>query len=256
MKNTPRHVLVTGAGSGIGRAIALRLAQDGAALTLVGRRPKALESTAADCMEGGAEIVFPVVADVRDPAALRAAIAEGADANGAYHALVANAGVGGPNAPEDDRWDEILSTNLSGAYHTARAGLAHLAPEGPRHVVFVSSVLGRIGVGGYTAYCASKAGVLGLTRALAMEVAKDGVHVNAICPGWTDTEMARQGIQGIAEATQQSYDAALAMAMRDVPMGRMSTPEEIAHAVAWLVSPLTRGITGQAIDVNNGAWMG
>ncbi len=253
---TPRHLLITGAGTGIGRSVALELARRGASLTLVGRRYEPLLATAADCMEGGAQVVLPVAADVRDRGALTAAIAEGAEANGPYHGVVANAGVGGPNTAEDDRWDDILATNLTGAYHTARAALEHLAPTGPRHVVFVSSVLGRIGVGGYTAYCASKAGLLGLTRALAMELAPQGVFVNAVCPGWTDTEMARDGIRGIAAATGQSYDAALQMAMRDVPLGRMSTAEEVARVVAWLVDTSTAGVTGQAVDVNNGAWMG
>jgi NAD(P)-dependent dehydrogenase (short-subunit alcohol dehydrogenase family) len=178
-------------------------------------------------------------------------------ANGPVHALCANAGLGGPN--EDgpgDRFDDLVATNLTGTYHCVRAVLPHLAP-GPaaRHVVITSSILARIGVPGYTGYCASKAGLLGLTRSLAAELATDEIQVNAICPGWVETDMAWQGIDAFAADTGRTREEAYAEAMREVPMGRMSQPEDIAGTVVWLLSPDARGVTGQAIDHNNGAFM-
>jgi NAD(P)-dependent dehydrogenase (short-subunit alcohol dehydrogenase family) len=252
------HVLVTGAGSGIGRAIALRLARDGASLSLLGRRRDALEATARDCVRGGAPATFVASCDVREPAAIQRHVGEAAAALGPIQAGVANAGVGGPNrSGDEDRWDELISTNLSGTYHTFRAVQRHLA-GGPsvRHLVAMSSILGRIGVPAYSGYCASKSGILGLVRALAAELAKDGVQVNALCPGWVDTDMAWDGLRFIAKATKRPVEEAHREAMAAVPTGRMSRPEDVANLVAWLISEEARGITGQGIDINNGAWMG
>ena len=137
-----------------------------------------------------------------------------------------------------------------------RAALRHLAPgPGARHVVVTSSILARIAVGGYTGYSASKAGLLGLVRSFAAEVAADNVQVNAICPGWVETDMARQGLDLLAEQIGGTRDDAFGVAMSQVPLGRMSQPEDIAGTVAWLLSEDARGITGQAIDQNGGAFM-
>ena len=135
--------------------------------------------------------------------------------------------------------------------------LRHLAP-GPetRHVVVLSSILARIAVPGYTGYSASKAGLLGLVRSLAAELAGDDVQVNAICPGWVETDMAWDGLDAIAASTGGTRDDAYRDAMREVPLRRMSQPEDIAGTVAWLLSRDARGITGQAIDQNGGAWTG
>jgi NAD(P)-dependent dehydrogenase (short-subunit alcohol dehydrogenase family) len=173
-------------------------------------------------------------------------------------ALVANAGIGGPNEPgPKDRFEDLVATNLSGTYACLRAAQRHLA-AGPdaRHLVVIASVLARIGVGGYTGYCASKAGLLGLVRALAVELAPHNVQVNAVCPGWVDTEMAREGLRGMASAMGASLDEAKRTAMSAVPLGRMSRPEDVAGMVAWLVSPDARGVTGQGLDMNGGAFMG
>jgi ketoreductase len=137
-----------------------------------------------------------------------------------------------------------------------RAAQRHVAP-GPaaRHLVVISSILARIGVPGYAGYCASKAGLLGLVRSLAVELAPQNVQVNAVCPGWVNTEMAHAGLSDMASAMNVSVDEARRIAMQAVPMGRMSEPEDVAGLVAWLISNDARGVTGQALDINGGAFM-
>lgn len=247
-----RHVVVTGGGRGIGAAIAERLAAEGASLSLLAPNLDELEEVAARV---GGDARF---CDIRDHASVDEAFAAAAAARGPVHALVANSGVGGANADgPDDRFAEIVETNLFGSYWCIRAAVRHLAP-GPeaRHVVVIASILARIAVPGYTAYSASKAGLLGLVRSFSAELAPDEVQVNAICPGWVETDMARQGIDAIVEATGMSREEAVADALRAVPLGRMGQPEDIAGTVAWLLSPDARGVTGQAIDQNGGAWTG
>jgi NAD(P)-dependent dehydrogenase (short-subunit alcohol dehydrogenase family) len=232
-----KHVVVTGAGTGIGRAIAVRLASEGARMTLLARDEERLR----DVVPGA----VTKACDIRDRDQVLAAI------DGPLDALVANAGIGGPNEPgASDRFDDIVRTNLFGTYWCARAAEPNL-PEGGR-IVVVSSILARIGVAGYTGYCASKAGLLGLVRSLAAELAPRQIQVNAICPGWVNTDMAWEGLDARAGLTR---DEAFEDAMREVPLRRMSEPGEIAGTVAWLLSPDALGVTGQAIDHNNGAFM-
>ena len=232
-----KHVVVTGAGTGIGRAIAARLAAEGARLTLLARDEERLR----DVVPGA----VTRACDIRDHDQVLAAIDSPLDA------LVANAGIGGANEPGvGDRFDDIVRTNLYGTYWCVRAAEPNL-PEGGR-IVVVSSILARIGVAGYTGYCASKAGLLGLVRSLAAELAPRQIQVNAICPGWVNTDMAWEGLAAREGLTR---DEAFADAMREVPLGRMSEPGEIAGTVAWLLSPDALGVTGQAIDHNNGAFM-
>lgn len=249
-----RTAVVTGAGTGIGRAVAQRLAAGGARVALLGRREALLEEV-AETLPGGA-YVAPV--DVRERGAVLAAFERVAAELGPVHACVANAGVGGPNRPaEGDRWDEVVRTNLDGSYFTLR-GFERVMASGPelRHGVLMSSCLARFGVPGYTAYCASKAGLLGLARALALEWAEQGVLVNAICPGWVDTEMARRGMEDIAAVSGTDFATARADALAAVPLGRLGSPEEIAEVVAFLLGPGGRSFTGQALDPNGGSWMG
>jgi NAD(P)-dependent dehydrogenase (short-subunit alcohol dehydrogenase family) len=232
------HAVVTGAGTGLGRAIAQRLAAEGARLTLLARDASRLQ----DVVPGAT--VRSV--DIRDRDAVLAAFSEPLDV------LVANAGIGGENVTDEgDRWDDIIGTNLSGTYWCCRAA-EPLLPDGGR-IVVTSSILARIGVAGYTAYCASKAGVLGLVRAFAAELAPRKIQVNAICPGWVNTDMAWEGLSNWPGLTS---DEAWAIAVQEVPLRRMGEPEEIAATVAWLASADSLGVTGQAIDHNNGAWMG
>jgi NAD(P)-dependent dehydrogenase (short-subunit alcohol dehydrogenase family) len=228
-----KHVAVTGAARGIGLAIAERLASEGARLTLIDRDEPNLD---------GATVR---VLDISDHQAVRAAFTEPLDA------LVANAGIGGANEPgENDRFDEILQTNLYGTYWCIRAAEPLLADGG--RIVVTSSILARIGVAGYTGYCASKSALLGLVRSLAAELAPRRIQVNAVCPGWVDTDMTRLGLSLFEGLTQ---DEAWEVASQEVPLRRMSDPGEIAGTVAWLLSDDSVGVTGQAIDQNNGAFM-
>lgn len=247
-----RHVVVTGGGKGIGKAIAERLAAEGATLTLLARDLERLREVASTIGASAS------ACDVRDRVQVDAAFAAAAAERGPIHALVANSGLGGPNADgPDDRFDDLVATNLAGTYYTSRAALRHLAP-GPetRHLVVISSILARIAVPGYTGYSASKAGLLGLVRSFAAELAGENIQVNAICPGWVDTEMAWEGLDGIASATGGTRAGAYRDAMREVPLGRMSDPQDIAGTVAWLLSDDARNVTGQVIDQNGGAWVG
>lgn len=247
-----RHVVVTGAGAGIGRAIAERLAAEGATLTLLARNLERLRGVA------GGLGAHAAACDVRDRAQVDEAFAAAAAAQGPIHALVANSGIGGPNADgPDDRFDDLVQTNLAGTYYCARAALRHLAP-GPetRHLVVIASILARIAVPGYTGYSASKAGLLGLVRSFAAELAAANVQANAICPGWVDTDMAWQGLDLLGDAIGGTREDAYREAMREVPLGRMGQPEDVAGTVAWLLSDDARGVTGQVIDQNGGAWVG
>ena len=228
-----KHVAVTGAARGIGLAIAERLASEGARLTLLDRDEAHFPGAKAH------------VVDISDRDAVFAAFTEPLDA------LVANAGIGGPN--EDgpgDRFDDIVRTNLYGTYWCIRAA-EPLLPDGGR-IVVTSSILARIGVAGYTGYCASKAALLGLVRSFAAELAPRRIQVNAICPGWVNTDMAWQGL---SEWEGLTPDEAWDVAKLEVPLRRMSEPGEIAGTVAWLLSDDAVGVTGQAIDQNNGAFM-
>lgn len=248
-----RVAVVTGAGTGIGRAIAERLADHGAKVALMGRRTEPLEETAAAI--GETARVFPV--DVANRDAVNEAFDSVHETLGAIHDVIVNAGIGGPNEPgPNDRWDAILATNLTGAYSTIRAFVKHAAPgPDPRHAVVISSCLARFGVPGYTAYCASKAGTLGMVRAFAHELASDNILVNAICPGWVDTEMARDGMKGIAASMGKTLEEARPDILGAVPLERMSEPEEIAGLVAFLLSHDARTITGATLDQNAGSWM-
>ena len=249
-----RHVVVTGAGTGIGLAIARRLSRDGASVTLLARDGDRLRA-AAFSLAGPTHVAE---CDIRQRKSVDKAFAGAVEALGPIHALVASAGIGGSNEPgRDDRFDDLVATNLTGTYSCVQAMLRNLAP-GPvaRHIVVVSSILARIGVPGYTGYSASKAGLLGLVRSLAAELGSANVQVNAICPGWVDTDMAWSGLDGLAEGIGGTREDAYREAMKAVPLGRMLQPEDIAGTVAWLLSADARGVTGQAINQNGGAWLG
>jgi NAD(P)-dependent dehydrogenase (short-subunit alcohol dehydrogenase family) len=174
------------------------------------------------------------------------------------YALVANAGIGGENNYiSGDRWHEIIDTNLTGTYNTIQECIPYLKKnKAPfKKIIILASILARLGVPGYSAYCASKAGLLGLNRSLAVELAQDKILVNALCPGWVDTDMSHEGLRAFSEALKISKENAFDQAMADVPLRKMSTPDEIAQFVAFLISETQTSITGQTLDINNGAMM-
>ena len=246
--------LITGAGTGIGAAAAKHLAGHGATVILAGRRANALEEV-LKTLPGKGHGLMPV--DVSDKKALNVVLKEVMGDN-ALDGVFANAGIGGENRyGESDRWAEIIDINLSGSYYTAMECLPYLkrSKEKYRNLVISSSCLARFGVPYYTAYCASKTGVTGLTRALAVELAPSRILVNAILPGWVNTEMARAGIQKLADHTHKPYEKALKEQLGFLPLQKMSEPDEIAALVGFLFSNVQTSITGQCIDINNGSHM-
>ncbi|MCA9985417.1 MAG: SDR family oxidoreductase [Anaerolineales bacterium] len=250
---TEQTILISGAGSGIGRALAQVLAAAGHRIVLLGRNEQTLAETRATLPSPDKHAI--ITADIRDAAAIRAGLAA---LKPVLHGVVANAGVGGENHYGDgDRWEEILSTNLTGSYQLVQEALPYFGPpeSGFRQIVLISSILARLGVPGYSAYCASKAGLLGLMRVWAAELAPQKILVNAICPGWVQTEMATQGLETFALSSGQSYEAVYQEQMAQVPLGKMSEPAEIAQLVAFLLSGQQQSITGQTFDINNGAIM-
>ena len=252
-----QHYIVTGGGSGIGKAIAIRLAAEGAKVSLMARNLERLQAVVDEIIQSGGEAQC-FSCDITDQSAVQGTVQETVDTFGPLRGVIANSGVGGANFPgENDRFNIVVQTNVYGTYYTLRAAEEHLIQDDQStHMVVVSSCLARFGVPGYTAYCASKAALLGMVRAFAHELARNRTQVNALCPGWVDTDMAWEGIDGMAEAMQITPQEAYKMAMKAVPLRRMSTPKEIAGTVAWLLSEDGAGVTGQGIDINAGSWMG
>ncbi|HEY0896060.1 MAG TPA: SDR family oxidoreductase [Sphingobacteriaceae bacterium] len=245
-----RTYVITGAGSGIGRAITKQLANEGHRCILVGRNKKHLQETLSG-LEGTHHIH---AADIRSLTDMKILAGELGDEP--VDGIMANAGVGGENHWGDhDRWHEIVDTNLTGTYNFVNTLIPHLkrSAEPFRHIIITSSVLARLGVENYSAYCASKAGLLGLMRSWAVQYAPDNILVNAICPGWVRTEMSVEGMEGIARGLAISAAEFHEIAMQSVPLRKMSEPGEIAQLISFLLKQ--RSITGQAIDINNGSVM-
>lgn len=245
------NYLITGAGSGIGKAIAYSLAKQGHNCYLLGRNESALKSTLSLLKTGEHKIL---VADISNKKSLQKVTTEFEEI--ILDGIIANAGIGGENKfGENDRWDEIIATNLTGTYLTVQYFLPALNRSKIiyKQIIITSSVLARLGVANYAAYCASKAGLLGLMRSWAVEYAPANILVNAICPGWVNTSMSQQGLQGIADGIGIAKKDFYNIAMQSVPLKKMSEPEEIAALVSYLLSQSS--ITGQTIDINAGSVM-
>ncbi len=245
------NYLITGAGSGIGRAIAVEIANHGHNCFLMGRNENNLKETVA-LLANGNHTIF--VADIATDISLKKIVK--LHPNLVLDGIIANAGVGGENNfGENDRWNEIINTNLTGTYYTVQYFLDALkrSKNNCKQIVITSSVLARLGVANYSAYCASKAGLLGLMRSWAVQYAAEKILVNAICPGWVNTDMAQNGLQGIADGIGISKNDFYDIAMQSVPLKKMSEPQEIANLVYYLLNQTS--ITGQAIDINGGAVM-
>lgn len=254
-----RHALVTGAGSGIGRAIALALAGRGHAVSLAGRRSEPLEALRAEIEAAGGKALVLAGFDVTDAATVEAGIAKAVAECGDIAVLVNSAGEA-PSAPFDKTdpafWNRVIGINLTGTYLVTQAALASVRRAGKGRIVNVASTAGLTGYPYVSAYCASKHGVIGLTRALALELARTDVTVNAVCPGFTDTPLLDGAVDTITGKTGRTADEARAALARANPQGRLVAPQEVADTVLWLASEGATAITGQAIPVAGGEILG
>lgn len=252
-----RHAVITGGGHGIGGAVAEALAALGAHLSLMGRDTWKLEAHAAMLREIGVT-VETFACDVEDDASVDAAFAASRERLGDAYVLVNNAGQSeGVAFTDTDRalWDRMLAVNLTGTYLCTRQVLPAMLAAKAGRIVNVASTAGLRGYPKTAAYCAAKHGVIGLTRALALETAKSCVTVNAVCPGYTDTQMAQRAVNGLVTALGKTTDEARAMLTRINPLGRLIEPAEVAATIAWLCSPDAAAITGQSIAVAGGEVM-
>ena len=246
-----RHAIVTGGNRGIGAAIAWRLARAGAALTLMGRDAlKLVETGTTIATECGVD-VMTIECDVSDEVSVGSAFAKAGDA----YILVNNAGQAkGAELKDTSRsmWDRMLAVNLTGTFLCTQQVLPKMLRNGEGRIINIASTAGLKGYTRITAYAAAKHGVIGLTRALAVETARSGVTVNAVCPAYTEGEMSERAVAQIAKHRQIPTDEARKKLERLIPIGRLIKPEEVAETVLWLCAPESGAITGQAIAVAGG----
>jgi 3-hydroxybutyrate dehydrogenase len=252
-----RVALVTGGGRGIGRAIALALARDGFDVAVVGRSRATLDGVAHE-IDGIGRRSFAATCDVTSARDVGGAVEAVRGRLGRIDVLVNNAGVA-ESAPlknlDEAHWDRTIAVNLKGTYLCTRAVLEEMVGRGSGRIINIASIAGRVGFAYTSAYCASKHGVLGFTRAAALELARKGVTVNAICPGWVDTEMTVSSIERIVRTTGRSAAEARRALEAMSPQQRLIRPEEVAAVAVFLAGDAAAGITGQAIDVDGGEVM-
>jgi NAD(P)-dependent dehydrogenase (short-subunit alcohol dehydrogenase family) len=246
---TGSHALITGGGTGIGAAIARALAAEGAAVSIAGRRQAPLDAVAASLPKATA-----IVADITKPEDCVAMVAAARAAHGPIDIVIANAGAAS-SAPAGKitpaLWNDTIGVNLTGAFFTVQAALADVTRKAdtPRRIVFIASTAGLKGYAYVAAYVAAKHGVVGLARALSIELAGTGVTVNSVCPGFTDTPLLAAATDKIAAKTGRSLEEARRELAKDNENGRLITPEEVAQTVLRLCLPAGASITGQAIEV-------
>ena len=258
-----RHVWITGAGRGIGAAIAHAFAREGAALSLSGRNLQTLESQAAELRKAfpGVKLHLSVM-DLSDPASVDAAHRANHAALGPVTVLVNNAGqaLSQPFAKTDlQLWQQMLNVNLTGTYLCIQAALPDLLAESAKghtaRIVNIASTAGLKGFAYVSAYAAAKHGVIGLTRSLALELARKGVTVNAVCPGFTETDIVRESLANIVAKTGQTEAQARDALVAHNPQKKMIQPDEVAQAVMWLCNEAAASVNGQSIAVDGGETM-
>jgi len=256
MKLANRLAFITGGGRGIGRAIALAFAREGASVAIAARTHDQVEIVAAEVREQNDVDALAVLCDVRNAAGVLDAFTQTRERFGRGPDIVVNnAGIARTSLfvnTDEKFWEEHLNTNLGGTFRCTHAALPEMIERGWGRIINIASIAGKTGAPYVSAYAASKHGVLGLTRSLALEVAMQGITVNAICPGYVDTEMTTHGIENIVEKTGRSADEALKMLEKMSPQNRLVTPEEVAALAVLLASEEGRGINGQAINVDGG----
>jgi NAD(P)-dependent dehydrogenase (short-subunit alcohol dehydrogenase family) len=244
-----KHALVTGGGSGIGAAIALALAERGAAVTICGRRSAELKMSASRH-----DNIHAQTADVTDADSLQRLYHDAQEARGSFAIVVANAGAA-ESAPAEKvsraLWDQTIAVNLTGAFLSVQPALAAMRERNWGRIVFIASTAGLKGYA-YVAPYAAKHGVIGLTRALAVETAKTGITVNAVCPGYVETPMLERAVDRIVAATKRNEAETRGALAANNPQARFIKPEEVAAAVVWLCAGDSAAITGQAISVSGG----
>jgi NAD(P)-dependent dehydrogenase (short-subunit alcohol dehydrogenase family) len=252
MRLAGHHAVVTGGGTGIGAAIARALAAEGAKLTLMGRRPEPL---ATICSEIGATAI---TADVTDPAQVDHAFAEARSTSGPLSILIANAGAALTSPigkTSNDDWQGMIASNLNSVFYCTRAALPDLCAAENGRIVAVASTAALKGYAYSGAYAAAKHGVLGMIRSLALELAGTRVTANALCPGFTDTDIVAQAVKTITTKTGKDTEQAQAALTRFNPQKRLIDPREVADAAVWLCLPGSASVTGQAISISGGETM-
>lgn len=248
-----RHAVVTGASRGIGSTIATTLAARGAQVSLLGRDSENLHAVSKAM--GGASVGAPIITDVTDSTSVQAAFAKAREHFGPVDILINNAGQAASakfTDTDEALWNRIMAVNVNGTYLCTRQAVPDMLQVGFGRIVNVASIAGLRGGAYISAYVASKHAVIGLTRSLALEFATKNITVNAVCPGYTDTDIVRDAIANIMRKTGRSEADALASLVATNPQRRLITPEEVAHSVLWLCGPGAESITGQSIVVAGG----
>jgi NAD(P)-dependent dehydrogenase (short-subunit alcohol dehydrogenase family) len=248
-----RHAVITGASRGIGSTIAAALAARGARVSLLGRNADNLHTVATAI--GSPSRATPIVTDVTDAASVSAAFVQARQQFGPVNILINNAGQASSAKFTDTDpalWNRIMAVNVTGTYLCSREAVADMLQIGSGRIVNIASIAGLRGAAYISAYAASKHAVIGLTRSLALEFATKSITVNAVCPGYTDTDIVREAIANIMRKTGRSEAEALAALVATNPQRRLITPQEVAHTVLWLCGPGAESITGQSIVVAGG----
>jgi NAD(P)-dependent dehydrogenase (short-subunit alcohol dehydrogenase family) len=248
-----RHALVTGASRGIGEAIAASLAAEGARVSLIGRDEARLREVCATL--GGAGRAAAIVADVTEARSVDEAFITARRQFGPVHILVNNAGQAASAKfmkTDEALWNRIIAVNLTGTFLCSRQAVPDMVAAGFGRIVNIASIAGLRGAPYISAYAASKHAVIGLTRSLALEYARQNITVNAVCPGYVDTDIVKRAVENIMEKTGRSESEAMAALTATNPQGRLITPAEVSHTVLWLCRPGTESVTGQSIAIAGG----